>query len=538
MMKIAGDEISNLTIDHHGIVIGICRELKIAEMIDAKIGVHDGRKITPGQAVVAMIVNGLGFTNRRLYLSHQFFSNKPTELYFGEGIFPDDITEYTLGHALDEIYNYGASKMFGEIGFTVALNNDMLGKNMHVDTTSLAVNGQYENNNPAEEVHITHGYSKDMRADLKQVVLSLVVNGAANLPLWMEALNGNNSDKTSLHATIQKVKAFQQQINLEKNFKWVADSALYSENQLLDSEYLWLTRVPENITEAKKLVNLHENKIDWKQYDDNYKMAEYKSKYGNVEQRWLLIFSEQARKRENKTLSHLGNKEFNCAKDAEREINKISKQFKFHTLNYTVLPILKYDKRGRPSVDSVKQIVGYKITATHIRNTKAIDEVQESHGRFILATNDLDPNYSSSEMLKEYKEQQCVEGGFRFIKDPWFMVDSIFLKSAKRIEALMMVMTTCLLVYNFAQHKIRKNLCDNNDTLPNQLNKQIQTPTLRWIFQMMEGIGLIIDKKSNKYKGIITGLTALRKKILYYCGEHVCSVYGLIHKNMLIGLGM
>ena len=98
---------------------------------------------------------------------------------------------------------------------------------------------------------------------------------------------------------------------------------------------------------------------------------------------------------------------------------------------------------------------------------------------FILATNDLDEkNFSNQQMLSEYKEQQNVEGGFRFLKDPWFMVDSIFLKSAKRIEALMMVRTLCLMVYNIAQYKLRNAL-------------KVQNPTMRWIFQIMEGVGVI-----------------------------------------------
>ena len=99
-----------------------------------------------------------------------------------------------------------------------------------------------------------------------------------------------------------------------------------------------------------------------------------------------------------------------------------------------------------------------------------------SKGRFILATNDLDKeNYQDQMMLNEYKEQQNVESGFRFFKDPWFMVDSIFLKSPKRIEALMMVMTLCLMIYNISQYKLRETLKEKNETLPNQLNKQVQS---------------------------------------------------------------
>jgi transposase len=72
-----------------------------------------------------------------------------------------------------------------------------------------------------------------------------------------------------------------------------------------------------------------------------------------------------------------------------------------------------------------------------------------------------------------------VEGGFRFLKDPWFMVDSTFLKLPSRIEALMMIMTLCLLVYNVGQYRLRKSLEAQNTTLPNQLGKEISNPTLK-----------------------------------------------------------
>jgi hypothetical protein len=42
-----------------------------------------------GTAVVAMILNGLGFANRQLYLIPQFFANKPVEHLLGEGITAD-----------------------------------------------------------------------------------------------------------------------------------------------------------------------------------------------------------------------------------------------------------------------------------------------------------------------------------------------------------------------------------------------------------------------------------------------------------------
>ena len=121
------------------------------------------------------------------------------------------------------------------------------------------------------------------------------------------------------------------------------------------------------------------------------------------------------------------------------------------------------------------------------------------------------------------------------------MASSIFLKSAQRIEALMMVMTLCLLVYNVAQYKLRQALKQADDTLPNQLGQPTQTPTLRWIFQLMEGIGIIqfIDKTVLKpIKEIVTNLTALRIKIITYFVEAACKMYGLITKSYLDSLPM
>ena len=154
-----------------------------------------------------------------------------------------------------------------------------------------------------------------------------------------------------------------------------------------------------------------------------------------------------------------------------------------------------------------------------------------SKGRFILATNDLDGiNYTDEQMLKEYKEQQKVEGGFRFLKDPWFMVDSIFLKSPKRIEALMMVMTLCLLVYNIAQYRLRELLKEKNETLPNQLGKQVKNPTLRWIFQIMEGVSIVrFYEAGNILKNeVIANLNDLRKKIIELFGNTAMRMYGLM----------
>ncbi len=94
------------------------------------------------------------------------------------------------------------------------------------------------------------------------------------------------------------------------------------------------------------------------------------------------------------------------------------------------------------------------------------------------------------------------------------MADSFFLKTSSRIEALMFVMTLCLMVYNVGQFWLRQKLNKLNETLPNQLGKQIKKPTLRWIFKLFRGIGLIRIKIENEIQVIVTNIEAVHEKIL------------------------
>ncbi|MEJ6122485.1 hypothetical protein MT390_11525 [Vibrio sp. 2-Bac 85] len=75
------------------------------------------------------------------------------------------------------------------------------------------------------------------------------------------------------------------------------------------------------------------------------------------------------------------------------------------------------------------------------------ENAMKSLGFFIIATNDFDSSMTMEKMLTTYKDQQSVEKGFRFLKSPDFLTNSIFIKKPERIEAILMVMTSCLMAY-------------------------------------------------------------------------------------------
>ncbi len=62
--------VSNL--DHLGLVAGMIDELGIVEKINDLVGSQPGEKVSPGHAVKAMIINGLGLVSSPLYLFSKF----------------------------------------------------------------------------------------------------------------------------------------------------------------------------------------------------------------------------------------------------------------------------------------------------------------------------------------------------------------------------------------------------------------------------------------------------------------------------------
>jgi transposase len=143
----------------------------------------------------------------------------------------------------------------------------------------------------------------------------------------------------------------------------------------------------------------------------------------------------------------------------------------------------------------------------------------------VLGTNIGTSELSDAEVIAAYKGQSAVEGGFRFLKDPLFFVSSLFVKKPSRIEGLLMVMTLALLVYSVAQRRMRQQLARQDETVPNQINQPTMAPTLRWVFQLLEGIHCVRVTVQGQVHELIEGLNDVKIKILRLFGERVCCLY-------------
>ncbi len=139
-----------------------------------------------------MILNGLGFVSSPLYLFGKFFEGKATEHLIGEGVQPEHLNDDRLGRVLDQLYLFGLTRLFLSITLKAAAKFGIATDSLHLDSSSFHVHGQYQpasvelsvvvetSNNVAEQaiapkpIHITQGYSRDHRPDLKQFMLDLI----------------------------------------------------------------------------------------------------------------------------------------------------------------------------------------------------------------------------------------------------------------------------------------------------------------------------------------------------------------------------
>jgi transposase len=552
MDALTEDNLSGMALDHLGLVADTIDNLGLINLIDEKLPLERraGAKTSMGERIAAMILNGLGFIDTRLYMFPEFLEKKPVNRLFGRELKAKWFNDDALGRCLDAVAAYGTTKLFTELSCQIGRSKGYLGRSAHFDTTTLQLSGEFFKEESADvdpDEHVpqvplpARGYSKSKRHDLKQMVLNLATTGKANFPVWMESHSGNASDKKILPSSAKRMQDFYAQLSGVDEFLYVGDSAMYSNILPLSSDMKWLSRVPENILQAKQLVSKRSSDLSWHELTDGYSYTVTESNYGSVQQRWVLIFSEQAYKREIKTLErniekekkaldkewwHLGNKLFACAEDAKKAAKQLSKKGKYHITHYEVSAETGHKGVGRPKKGSEPEVLGARVSFTIREDADKIATVRMKKGRFILATNQLDRNLlPDEEVLHEYKAQSGTESGFKFIKDSSFELDSVYLKTPARIDALMMVMTLCLMTYGVSQYELRAALEREKKTLPDQRRKPTNKPSMKWIYFLFSGVHELTIDIGGELRNLVINVNALLKEIIGYFGPRAREIY-------------
>ncbi len=375
---------------------------------------------------------------------------------------------------------------------------------IHNDSTTITFSGAYDEAKTEKKVRgkkipaITWGHNKDHRPDLKQLLYNLVVSSDGAVPIAFGIENGNVTDDTTHKATWDLLC----QLVGGPEFIYVADSKLATHSNMThiaNRSGRFISVLPRTRNEDKvfrgKLVK---GGVEWTEIDRKY--DEYdetkvvdtlsvSSEPALTSEGFRLLWFHSSRKvaldraaRANKTSRAIGalstlrlkirspRTRYRQEPQVEKAVKKILAETK--ASKYILVEI-------RPEVRTidVQTTPGRPGPNTQFRKEKqqrfdivfrtdddAIEEAEKQDGVFPLVTNDR--KLSEKEVLATYKRQSQIEKRFSQLKTQ-FQVAPVFLKSTKRIVALLTVYYLALLMQALLERELRLAMKNEGiDSLP------------------------------------------------------------------------
>jgi transposase len=256
-------------------------------MMNARLVPDPQAGLTPGEAVAGMMLNGLGFAHRPLSLPPQFFASTPLALLLHDGVRAEMCNRFKLGRTLDEAYAYGCDLLFQELAWCVCARDGIELRFNHLDTTSFALRGEYIPDSDEQAMTITHGYSRDHRPALKQVVLELMVAQDGGIPVVRTSWDGNTSDIEMFQARAQALLAAFQPAPHPRSL--IADAKLYHEENAPHLRHLGcITRMPTTIRSVSEAITPALALDCWHRLDDQTRYQRLELCHYGMAQRWLV----------------------------------------------------------------------------------------------------------------------------------------------------------------------------------------------------------------------------------------------------------
>ncbi len=327
-------------IDHLGVIAGVMHDLGLVGMIDHAIGTDKQELISVGEAVAGMVINGLGFVDQSLMLTPNFFEDKALTQLFGRQIDSSSFNRYKLSRTLDKIYEYGCEQLFSELAFKACLEEKVSLRYQHCDTTTFSLSGKYDKEMDGSEVTITHGYSKDHRADLKQVVQELIVSQDGGIPLATRTWSGNTSDSKVFKKRVRElVKIFQHDASLRC---LIADSKLYYKDNVEQLKQLYfITRIPSTIKLETESIGKALQENIWQVINKEYKCRGFMVEHYAMQQRWTVYYSTHANERAKKSVER-------NAIQQESAIKRRFFMFRHSVMPVSTMRVLLYQRLSMP----------------------------------------------------------------------------------------------------------------------------------------------------------------------------------------------
>lgn len=450
-------------------------------------------RVSPGNLAKALIITPFICIGARipLYSIHENYQSVDMSLLFEDPVKPEWLTRDAFACLLDRIYDAGCENIFTQIALKVYDTFKIpFNAVFHGDTTTFVLYGEYPDTDPDNdgEAVPAFGHSKDGKPNLKQVVLGMVTD-KLGIPLLVTVRSGNQNDSKWNRAIIDSLSDLLK--TATSKVTYIADSKLTTGpniTKLIRNGFSFVSVCPANFEKklAERCVRTAYQKNEWINIGTyreprtirlvEYEVQEWRESVCGAICRLLVFRSTQTKKdavkkleKEKKDVLDLvtasTTKEFSCEADALKEIAALEKNLRNRVWTVAcslVTKDLELEKRpvGRPPKNAKplpKTTVWMIDAGDLIVRQDLYDLMRWKHESFVLITNVTEDHTSAIEILRLYKEQKTVEDNFSVMKRP-SMVDTLFLKTPKRIVALITLLSFALLIQVIIRVLVQRNL--------------------------------------------------------------------------------
>jgi transposase len=473
------------------LVNSFIRRMGLEEILDSYVPTDD-RRCTFSHA------KALGVLLRSIIVEREpIYRQQETVTGFAAGLFgiPADqmerLSDDRIGRALDHLFGADRAAMLTEMVVTVAERFEVEFDQLHNDSTSISFCGQYRNANgrtlngrsaPA----IVHGFSKDHRPDLKQLLFILSVT-ADGIPASFRCADGNTNDSVTHIDTWNTLRS----VTGRSDFLYVADSKLCSTENM---RYIhsqggrFVTVMPRSRKEDGLFREwMQSNTPDWQCVWDRpncryaqgpndrwhvFQPEQPSSELWTITWVWseLLTLRQRARRQRNivgaiQEFNTLHQRLLNArarlrgAKEIDERVQEILERH-FVTRYIKVSRVIreehefKQTRRGRPGPDTAyRKVTHSRFDIQWVIDAALVNYDERTDGIYPLISNDR--HLGPSATLEAHKGQPKIEKRFEQIKTV-HEIAPVYLKNEGRIEALFTLYFLALLVQALIERELRE----------------------------------------------------------------------------------
>jgi transposase len=484
------------------VVAQYCRRLDLAGIIDRVCPIRDLALLTHGQVIEALVANRLT-SPKPLLRVEEWARGWAVEETLGAD--PASLNDDRIGRALDAVAPE-LDRIVGSVGAQAIAAFGIDVSRLHWDMTSISLYGAYAQTEDEFAVP-RFGHPKDRRPDLKQVQAGLAVAGDGGIPVLHRGFDGGAGEVNQVVGAMTALK----QMAGPRRFLLVGDSKLVSYGNVRDmiaAKVEFIAPASKTYVPARVLADLDLQdavEVDYVAERNTGKPAEQRGRWRVVEDTMSLtgprktkdpvlalrrVFvhstaraaaatSARAKKLDRATddldrLSRgLGSRHYPDEKAVTERVTAIGRARR-------VTAYLRSEIGTNPATG--------KPTLTWFFDQTAIDSETATDGWYALLTN-LPSEITASEVLIRYKGQEVVERRYSAFKGP-LAVTPMFLKTNRRIAALITVICLALLIFCLIERAVRAAIAPDtrmSGLVPGQKAK----PTSRLIMQALGGLRLI-----------------------------------------------